>query len=368
MPTILLKHSPSFSNEAATKVAQQIFGIHTSAAPLPSERDQNFLLETAAGERFVLKIAHGEEQQATLEAQEQAMAMVARATNLCPIAIPALSGKTISEVKSENGTRHFVRLVSYLPGTPMGAIPRHSPGLLYDLGRSMGRISRALAGFDHPAIHRDFHWDLANGLRVCHQHHDQIQDAGLRALVDTIAQDFQNNAAPLLTTLRRGAIHNDANDYNVIVGGGNDPASRNQSVVGLIDFGDMVYSYAIADLAVAMAYAMLDKSDPLAAAVHLVRGYHAESPLQENEIAALFGLARMRLCMSVCIAAQQVQQRPDDVYLAISQRPILNTLPALAEIHARFAEHTFRNACGLAPVASTHAVVRWLEQNRSSFA
>src|SRR5262249_23297248 len=147
--------------------------------------------------------------------------------------------------------------------------------------------------------------------------------------------------------LRKSAIHNDANDYNVIVGGDADLYTKNQNVAGLIDFGDMVYSFTVADLAVAIAYAILDKPDPLAAAAEIVSGYHAEYGLTEDEIDALFGFVRLRLCMSVCIGASQRLQRPDDDYLAISQRPIRDMLPKLAQIHPRFAEAVFRNACGL---------------------
>ena len=65
----------------------------------------------------------------------------------------------------------------------------------------------------------------------------------MRRLVGKLAADFERTVAPLLPSLRRSVIHNDANDFNVLVGGGSDLYTRNQSVVGLIDFGDMVYSY-----------------------------------------------------------------------------------------------------------------------------
>ena len=174
-----------------------------------------------------------------------------------------------------------MRLVTYLPGVPFGSVRRHSPELLRDLGRSLGRLDRALASFDHPAIHRDFHWDLANGLAVVRAYEALIADAELRELVSQLAADFERNVAPLLPELRTSAIHNDANDFNVIVGGGSDLYTRNQSVVGLIDFGDMVHSYTVGDLAVAMAYAILDKPDPLAAAAQIVSGYHEEFALND---------------------------------------------------------------------------------------
>src|SRR5258708_37944574 len=56
---------------------------------------------------------------------------------------------------------------------------------------------------------------------------------------------------------------------------------------------------------------------------------------------------RLRLCMSVCLAAQQQRQRPDDKCLSISQKAISETLPRLAAIDSRAAAATFRTACGL---------------------
>src|SRR5207253_966431 len=81
-------------------------------------------------------------------------------------------------------------------------------------------------------------------------------------------------------------------------------------VVGLIDFGDMVHSFTVADLAIAIAYAILDRPDPLPAAAAIVRGYHTVRPLVEVEIDALFALVLLRLCASVAVAADQRRPRP----------------------------------------------------------
>jgi len=51
-----------------------------------------------------------------------------------------------------------------------------------------------------------------------------------------------------------------------------------------IAFGDMVRSCLVGDLAVAAAYAMLGKPDPVAAAASIVRGYHRILPLAEDEM------------------------------------------------------------------------------------
>src|SRR6185503_13860961 len=114
------------------------------------------------------------------------------------------------------------------------------------------------------------------------------------------------------TDLRRSVIHGDANDYNVLV--------DMDVVVGLIDFGDMVYSWTIGNLAIAIAYVVLGKEDPYGSADDVIDGYTKEFSLHKEEIDVLWKLVRLRLAMSVCLAADQLRQRPENEYLQISQR------------------------------------------------
>ena len=57
----LLQQAPGFDNAGAVRLARELYRLDAAASPLPSERDQNFLLTTTAGERFVLKIANAAE-------------------------------------------------------------------------------------------------------------------------------------------------------------------------------------------------------------------------------------------------------------------------------------------------------------------
>ncbi|MGB7874418.1 MAG: aminotransferase class III-fold pyridoxal phosphate-dependent enzyme, partial [Anaerolineales bacterium] len=144
--------------------------------------------------------------------------------------------------------------------------------------------------------------------------------------------------------------------------------SKDQHIVGLIDFGDMIHSYTAGDLAIAIAYAILYQPDPLTAAAHIVRGYHRAYPLHENELSALFGLVELRLCMSACIAAKQQASQPDNEYIYVSQGPIRKTLPKLTAIHPRFAEAVFREACGLTPFPDGEEITNWLASHTDTFA
>ena len=307
----LLSHTPKFDVESAEQIAERLFGLRATARMLPSERDQNFLLTDQAGEKFVLKIANALESREFLEAQNAVLDHLRERVSFCPQVLARVNGDTISREDE-----HYVRLVTYLPGEPLVLATPHSPELLKDLGRKLGQLDRALADFDRPALHRDFHWDLANGNRVIDQHAGLIADSRVRALVLRCRFDIN-------TDLRRSVIHGDANDYNVLVQGG--------AVTGLIDFGDMVYSWTIGDLAVALAYVVLQKDDPREVAAHVVDGYTEEFALQTEERDVLWKLVRLRLAMSVCLAAHQQSLRPDNEYLQISQQAIAETLPRLFE-------------------------------------
>ena len=58
---------------------------------------------------------------------------------------------------------HLVRLLTWLPwGVALGTVRRRSPRLLKNLGGAVARLDLALDGFDHPAIDREFYWDLAS--------------------------------------------------------------------------------------------------------------------------------------------------------------------------------------------------------------
>ena len=352
----VLRHAPALTPGEAAAIAGRLFGVEGDAAPLPSERDQNFALRTAAGDCFVLKVANSTDARALIEAQNAALAHVARSSTLCPRVIPTLDGDPIAEISTDSGAWHLVRLLTWLPGTPLASLADHPPHLLESLGAAIAELDTALDGFDHPAVHRAFHWDLARGLALVRDLSPRIEDADLRALVTRVAHQVDFRDGPRLDALRRAVVHNDPNDHNVLV---------ERNVSGILDFGDIVHSYAIADLAVAAAYAVLGKSDPLDAAVHVVRGYQQLRPLADDEVASLFGLILLRLCMSVCIAAEQQKQRPGDDYLGISQGPIAATLPVLAAVDPAAAESAFRAARGRTPEETLAARTRVVGRNLS---
>lgn len=337
-------------------IAARSYGIVATAHALPSDHDQNALLVTEQGVAMVMKIANSRESAAVIDAECRVMHHLAD-TALCPRLITTVDG-----AESTREGAHLIRMITVVDGVPMGRVPWHSDALRRDVGATLARLDRALQGLDLPAVARVTDWDLAEAERVVLRDRDRVVDARVREAIDITLRRYREQTAPQLHTFRRSVIHGDANDYNILV------HAREQRVSGVIDFGDMVISHTINDLAIAMAYVALSADDPLAAAAAVAAGYHATYPLPEHEVDALFSLMCMRLAVSACMAARQTAARPDEAYLSISQQQIATALPALAAIHPRYARYVLRDACGFAPVPHSPAVVAWLTARREQCA
>ncbi|MEO8624398.1 MAG: phosphotransferase, partial [bacterium] len=258
----MLDHAPRFDADSAAQLARDLYGLDGRATALSSERDQNFLLATTTGDRVVLKIANALEDRSVIVAQQQVMSHLASTFDIVPRVIPTVSGETITDIIAADGRHHLAWAVTHVPGVPLATSARRTPALFETFGRRIGELSKGLSDFDHPAIHRAFHWDLAKGREVIDTYRSLIDDPQLGATIDVLLARFDREVAPLLPALRRSALHNDLNDHNVLVGGGDDLYSRDQRIVGIVDFGDMVFSYTIGDLAIAAAYAILGVCHP----------------------------------------------------------------------------------------------------------
>lgn len=332
---------PGFTITEAATLLDTLYGMAGAVSELPSYSDQNFRVDLG-DTQFVLKIANTAEPREVLDFQQQALLHVrTKAPELrLPEVIPAKDGNTLHTTPAHNpDAAHLVWLVSYLPGQLISALPAHPPGLLASLGSFMGRLDAALASFEHPAMHRTLDWDLQQASRL-HVLLDYIKDSERKRLVSRFLERLEKQVAGRLAGLRRSVIHNDANDNNVLAAGAPDAPVIN----GIIDFGDMVYTYTIGELAIAITYAILGKPGPLETATYVLQGYHEAFPVTAEEIDVLFDLICLRLCTSVCMSARARSQAPDNAYLAVSEQPAWDMLAHLASIDPKDAASRFGSA------------------------
>jgi len=87
---------------------------------------------------------------------------------------------------------------------------------------------------------------------------------------------------------------------------------RGDQVTGLVDFGDSCSNPTICDLAICLAYIMMDREDPLETAAIVTRAYHETRPLTEAEFSVLLPLVCGRLATSIAISASRRTIDPDN--------------------------------------------------------
>jgi 4-aminobutyrate aminotransferase-like enzyme/Ser/Thr protein kinase RdoA (MazF antagonist) len=349
---------PPISVDEARRLAARFWGLDRAAHALPGEYDSNFHLLADDGPGHVLKVMHPARDRGLVDLQRAALQHVAGLAPDLPLprVVPALSGAPIVELEVAPGDRRLAWVLTYVAGRPLAETRPHLPEMMEGLGRFLGRLDAALASFAHPFAQRELKWDLARAGWI-RGHLGRLADPGRRALVERALALFDAEVAPVLAGLRRSVIHGDANDWNVLLAG---PPGRLPEVVAVIDLGDMHLGLTVAEPAVAAAYAILGKDDPLPTAAHLVAGYHGAHPLQEAELALVHPLVAARLATSVVNSALRAAERPDDPYVTISERPAWAALERWLAIDSRRAHLAFRAACGLPPVPDGAAVARWL--------
>jgi Ser/Thr protein kinase RdoA (MazF antagonist) len=227
--------------------------------------------------------------------------------------------------------------MTWLEGELWVDVTPHSSALLGSLGATVAELDRALQDFSHPAMHRQLHWDLRRADAALE--HLALLPLAQQALVRRFIAPWWKIE---WHGLRHGVIHGDANDRNVLV--------KDNKVSGLIDFGDIVYTAIVCDPAIAMAYAMLDCPDPLAAGAAVLRGYHAGLALTAREIEVIYALVTSRLCTSLCYAAYNARAKAGDEYQQVTAGPAGRLFEQLAALAPETPLRVFREACrGVAP-------------------
>lgn len=351
--------NPRFSWDEAERIAREHFGIDGKADELPSERDQNYLILTKGGDQFVLKIANEAESRSGLELQNHVVTSLAAALKDIgtPSVVPSLSGDTLVTLASARGSTHLVRVLTWVPGEVLARTKPHSPALLRSLGAALGSLDLALALEAQSEESADLKWDLTRASWI--RFYFEYLEPDELALVEPFLATYETEVLPILPSLPAGLLYNDANDHNVLC--------RDGVVSGLIDFGDLQYGPRVCELAIGIAYAILGKADPIAAAAHVVSGYHEAYPLTEAELAVLFPLVCTRLCVSVANSSYQRHEDPTNTYLMISSQNAWEALRQLEATSPRYAYYAFRAACGFEPCPATTEIVAWLRTNQPDF-
>ena len=322
------------------------FGLIGEISQLPGERDLNFKVVT--DQVYVLKLYEAGNHD-WLELQDFALRMI----EIAGIPTPIQSKQGHFLIDLPNG--RTARLLQWVDGEPWAKSETDS-NLLQTLGAKIALVDKKLATIainDNNAkvLNRQFIWNLLQAGSLITET-NLIKDSVLQAAVSKVLQNFKDKVIPKLRALPTQVIHNDGNDYNILVDGNR---------LGLIDFGDIVIAPKIVGLAVCAAYMVLEKDEPIKEILPLIRGYHMVAPLTPAELEILFDLIQVRLAMSVVNAAIQSKSAPANQYLLISQGVVPDALIKLAKTDRNHSHFRFRDACGYEGNPNSRAIRQYLE-------
>lgn len=331
------------SEATAQQLALDFFGIEGKAAFLPGEIDFNYKI-TTANKAYILKVSRPDAPLDFLHFQDELLRHVAQASPSFryPMVWRDASGTGIFEYTDAAGRERKVRLLEWIEGPLYAHVHPKTGALWHSLGQRCGQITSCLQGFEHESAKRNFDWNLSDALWVeAYLHLFNDQEA---PLIEYFVGRFRA-IQPQYRQLRKSVIHNDANDHNIVVSASEQPPQ----VEAIIDYGDSVYSQTINDLAVALAYGVMDLPQPIEAAKAIVAGYHEEFPLLDDELSVLYIATAMRLVVSVTKSAINKRQEPDNEYLLVSEQSAWALLRQWRDIPEHYAYYCFRSACGMEP-------------------
>ena len=290
---------------------------------------------TLGGHFYVLKIyGYDAETLAQIVAENEILRLLEKQGIACSKVIATRSQKP------HYITDQFIfRVLTFIEGTFLSEAT-HTDYLLGSFGNFLAQTDLALSQYNNAVIRaKDTQWDL-NYFQKNWKYLGDIPMASDRSLVDYFCLQFQEHIIPLQFEFRTQIIHNDANDWNVLV--------NHEEVTGIIDFGDMCHTWLINELAVALTYVMMEKEHPLKTASEVITAYHKVLPLEKKEMDALYYLVAGRLCTSVLNSAHAKKSRPDATYITISEQSAWKLLRKWLTISPILAKNTFRGACGFA--------------------
>ncbi len=306
----------------------------------------NYIIKNEATSYIFKTYVYDKDLLAILEAENEALlSLNTEEQDKFPKPIPFISGDFIRVLDIE-GKATICRMLSFLEGDFLGD-SRPTKALFQSFGTFLAQLNLKFQHFNNYTLKaRQWEWDLQYVL-LNKKYIDDIPDAHDRSIVHYFFKQFEQHVLPILPNLRKQIIHNDANEWNVLV--------KNDQISGIIDFGDLAHSQLINEIAIAITYACYDKEHPLEWVPIILKSYHDVIPLKAQEIGVLYYLIAARLCTSVCNSAHAKKVNPSNHYATVSEKNAWKMLHKWLRINPIKLENICRKAIDL-PILSTPTI------------
>lgn len=322
---------PAIDHEGVKLLAERLYGISVlDLTELNGYDDKNYkitedpnmknpLITNHSEHGYVLKIMNSMDSQnlSFVEAQNEIMNFLNSRSVSCPKPVRNIFGH-LHSIENIGGKQHVVRLLEYIPGELLKDVPP-SESLFYQLGEFVANLDNKLQNFNHSGlVSREHIWMLSK-VPDLEKFKYVIKDAEKLDLVEEVIEEFKYAVVPRLDDLEKGVIHGDVNEMNILVSPKPGASKTDYRISGIIDFGDIQYSYYVFELAITMTYMMLLTGDPRTGGIALA-GYTVTRRLPEEEYRLLKTLISARLVQSLILGAYTLEQDPNNAYVVSTEK------------------------------------------------
>ena len=188
-----------------------------------------------------------------------------------------------------------------------------TPTAVASVGATAARLTKALVGFRHEAEDHELIWDIRNAAKL-RPLLPSVPDPDLRSRCEKALDRFDVETGPALAGLPWQVVHADFNPHNLLT---DDSGTQ---VTGILDFGDMVRTPRLCDLAVAASY-QIEPADPLSSLFDVVAGWEAVLPLLPGEKDLILDLVSLRMVATIVLSHWRAMMQPENAAYFLRNLP-----------------------------------------------
>ncbi|WP_066910674.1 aminotransferase class III-fold pyridoxal phosphate-dependent enzyme [Millisia brevis] len=338
-----LRARPNVDGERAATIARERYGVLGDVTELGSQQDRNYrIVPTGAGSGaptggIMLKINHPSISEDELDLQFVVSDTLLAAGVTTPAVVPTVDGERRFGLPLGEDTSSWVCAFEVVSGQSLLDAGDLTGARAEELGRLCARTDAALAPVHRPAANRNLQWEMGQAAEVVTTLAPSVPDAE-RAIVIARAEAAWSALERLRDDLPRQLIHGDLTTDNVMV----DASGR----LWVIDLGDAVDSWRVADLAI-LAADVFGRTGSLAITGRVVRGYAAVMPLSDSEIDAIWPMVVLRGAVLAVSGWSQQQIDPGNEYARVRMQHEWNLFVRSADLDAEQVAAQLRVAVGL---------------------
>lgn len=269
------------------------------------------------GKRYVVKIFSRAENTQRIDAEVRVMNQLHRKyPDVYPAVLRSRNGD-LTEFCVIHGEDHYAWVMEFREGLTLAETPRLPSELLSDIGDHIGKLSVELTSVNPLPFQTNSNWaPHCAAIRI--ENALAALPTDVKPLVEEVLQRYQSNIEPIKDALPRMVIHGDLNDGNILI--------QRRRVSAIVDFGDMLKTYRICELANALPYFMMGRKSNIGILSTVTGAYVKHVELTEQELNVLIDFILLRLGLSLTLSYVQQEHDPDNPQLSVSRKPVKQLL------------------------------------------